>query len=160
MLDSINIGASEPISIGEPDIPSQPQHTIIRVAPENVMPLWPQVEPLIRLGMRGIPTHEPEDVRLMLMDMRAHLWIQWSGKVDAVVVTQFMVYPRGCWLLMWVAGAARGAHLDYQAFDAVTEEFRRANGCRGREIRGRIGWVRKFSQADMEAVVLREMDRA
>lgn len=153
----IDIGASEPVEVIE-DAPIT-EHRIIRVAPENVTPLWPQVEPLISSGMRGIPTHSTEDVRLMLMNMNAHLWVQWSGKVDAAVITQFMVYPRGCWLLVWIAGCNRGVDLDYEGFDKVLEEFRRINGCRGREIRGRIGWVRKFSQADMEAVVLRETDR-
>ncbi len=134
-----------------------PSHQIMRVAPENVTPLWPQVQPLIESVVKQVPTHTCEDVRLMLMNMRAHLWIQWDGQqVEAVFVTEFVPYPQGVWLRFWIVAARKDHKLDQEAFVDTLRAFGIANGCRGFEWCGRVGWMRARPYAKLEGVVMRE----
>lgn len=131
-------------------------HTIMRVAPENVTPLWPQVQPLIESIIKHTPTHTCEDVRLMLMNMRAHLWIQWNGHVEALFVTEFVPYPQGVWLRFWIVAAHKDHKLDSDAFIGTLRAFGITNGCRGFEWCGRVGWSRVRPHAKLEGIVMRE----
>ena len=149
-IDTLPIPTPTPILL--------PDHTIIRVAPENITPLWPQVEPLMQLGIHGVPTHTTEDVRHQLMSMAAHLWIQWADRVEAVCVTQFMAYPTGVWLRVWLGAVYPQHKFDTQGFYNTVTAFRRANNCRGLEVVGRVGWMKLFPQARLEGVLLRETD--
>ena len=130
--------------------------SVIRVAVENIAPLWSQVEPLVIDGMRDVPTHTAEDVRLLLISHRCHLWIQWDEhRVEAIVITEFAVYPRGIWLRMWIIAARRDAKIDDDLFFNALEEWRLANGCRGYEGCGRHGWLRRLKMVKMEGLVVR-----
>lgn len=139
---------------GVADIPlTRPK--IFPVAVENVLPIWPEWEPLLVRALRGTETHEPIDVRRMVMAEQAHLWVQWSGRLDAFVVSEFAHYPRGKWLRIWLCAAREDVPLDEEAFVSMLSHCRDANGCRGFEVIGRIGWMRRFPGAQMVGVMLR-----
>lgn len=149
-------GADELLDAADDTHVTTQAHTILRVAPENITPVWHQVVPLIESVIRLTPTHTCEDVRLMLMNMRAHLWVQWGGEVEALFVTEFVVYPQGAWLRFWIAAAHREHKLDLSAFIDALRAFGVANGCQGFEWCGRVGWMRERPMARFEGTVMRE----
>lgn len=128
---------------------------IFLVSVENVLPLWPQWEPLVTRALRGIPTHEPADVRRAVLGEMAHLWAQWTERLEAFVVTEFVNYPRGRWLRLWLAASAPGTDFNSGAFEDALSQWRDVNGCRGFEIIGRMGWLRRFPTAKFEGVIMR-----
>lgn len=128
---------------------------MILVTQENVTPLWPQVGPVLAPAIALRPTHDAEDVRLLLMDRRCHLWVQWESEmVIAAAVTEFATYPKGSWLRVWMMGAIKGADTDYDDWLATLDRWRVLHKCRGFEAIGRHGWLRKFP-AQVEGIVMR-----
>ena len=130
--------------------------TVFRVAVENITPLWPQIEKLLEIPLGMRPTHNAEDVWKLLMAMQSQLWVQMAGTtVEACVVTEFSAFPRGVWLRCWLAGARDDARFDYWRFFEVLQKFARDNGCRGISGDGRIGWLRKYPNAQFEGISAR-----
>lgn len=127
----------------------------LRLAPENITPLWDQIVPLLSDPLVRAGTHDEEDVRLALLGGRAHLWIQWSGVVDAAGVTEFVAYPKGLWLRIWLSGSKLGVKVDWVALDEIVSEFARANRCVGLEAIGRKGWLKRFPRLETVAAVMR-----
>lgn len=129
---------------------------ITMVFPANIAKLWPQVAPLLQPAIDLSGTHDAEDVRKKLIAGNAQLWVQWSEKVDAAAVTEFIDYPRGLWLRVWLAGAAiKGAWAEFQR---IIIEFASANQCVGVENWGRKGWERlhsNLSQCGTVAMIYR-----
>ncbi len=129
---------------------------IFLVGPENVTGIWPQIVPMLDPVLEITGTHEAEDVRKMLMTHQAHLWLQFEPpNVEAFVISEFVNYPRGLWLRLWAAGAARGVKADWKKFSEVTRAWGDAHHCVGDEIIGRVGWGRLFPEAKFSGVVLR-----
>lgn len=129
---------------------------ILRVFPENVTPLWPQFATLLQPLLAQRETHSAEDVRLAVMSGRAHLWMQWREPVvEAALVTEFAVYPRGAWLRVWLDAAAPGIRQDTKAVVAELDKWRIAHGCCGWEVVGRPAWARLFPQARVEGLAMR-----
>lgn len=128
---------------------------VFRVAVENIMPLWPQLDPLIVSGLRTVATHDAEDVRRMLLGQACHLWIQWSDRVEAMVISEFTTYPKGLWLRLWLGAALPDAKMRPELFMSELEDWRVTNGCVEFEIIGRTGWGRLLPGARYEAVVWR-----
>lgn len=129
---------------------------IVRVNTENVTPLWPQVAPLIEPILVAVGTHDIEDVRKALLVTQAHLWVQWTGEVEAAVVTDFSSYPKGVWLRIWLMGTKPGAKIEWAKFQALLDDFKKAHGCVGTEIWGRGGWARRYMDARRDFIVLRK----
>ena len=129
--------------------------TVMRVAVDNIMPLWPQIEPLIAEALSVCQTHDTEDVRRMLLAQSAQLWIQWEDRVLGLLITEFVSYPKGIWVRIWLAAAAQNAKLDYVSLYDTLSKWRDANGCRGFEALGRPGWLRKFPEFRVEGLVMR-----
>lgn len=133
----------------------QVETKVFRVATENVMPLWPAIRPLILQELVLIPTHDEEDVRRAIMSNACHLWVQMTDHVEAMVVTDFVSYPKGLALRVWL-GAAYGAdRLDWSKFKIVIHEWAAACGCKWIDACGRVGWLKRFSDARMAGVFMR-----
>lgn len=129
---------------------------ILRVAPENVTPLWAQAEPLVTRALLGRPTHDAEDVRRMVMAQHCQLWAQWREPVlEALIVTEFAVYPKGVWVRVWLGGARRDTEMDDDGFLSAVMKWAEAHQCRGFEATGRHGWLRRFPAAAAEGLVMR-----
>jgi hypothetical protein len=137
----------------EDDVSSAP---IFRVLPENVTPLWPQLLTLFKPALAMVSTHKAEDVRRAIMASRAQLWAQISGDtVLGAATTEFIEYPVGIYVRVWLAGARGGERFDDQGFFEVMNRWREQNGCVGFEAIGRHGWLRRFPRAKVEGLVLR-----
>lgn len=116
------------------------------VFPANVSKTWPHVAPLLARAVERMKTHDTEDVRKMILSGNAHLWIQWSDGADAAGVTQFINYPKGLWLRIWLAGARDGVKVLWPEFQKHIIEFAHANNCAGIRHEGRNGWMKLHAQ--------------
>lgn len=129
-----------------------------RLAPENITPIWDQIEKLLTPALAQSGTHSAEDVRQMCMAQQAHLWAQMDiPVVEAVIVTEFVRYPRGLFLRAWLAAADRDAPLDDEIATDALEKWRVMHGCIGFEIIGRMGWLRRVPGMQFEGVVMRKV---
>jgi len=140
---------------------------VFQVSVENVMPLWPSWEPMLRRALRQVETHDATDVRRMVLGEQAHLWVQWNGSatqgvtsgplpaLEAFVVSEFVVYPKGTWLRLWLAASAPEADLRDDLFEDALALWKDAHSCRGFEVIGRMGWLRRFPEARFCGAVMR-----
>lgn len=170
---------------------------VLRVMPDNLATLWPQLEPIMQPAVALSGTHSLEDVRRGIMAMRAQLWVQmrrvshweiaedlkcphckdgdletkgqfyscdacgWSEEdharpeVVSAAVTEFVDYPKGLFLRVWLAGATPHRRMDMDAFLETLDRWRIANGCVEFELVGRPGWARVFPWARMAGLVMR-----
>lgn len=120
---------------------------ITMVYPANIINVWPQVEMLLSPCIALHGTHNPEDVRKSILGGNSQLWIEWSDKTEAAVVTEFVPYPKGLWLRFWLAGALKDAKIQWNDFYKTLEEFAKNNNCKGIEDCGREGWSHYAPQA-------------
>lgn len=128
---------------------------VMRVMPENIAALWPQLAALFRPALAMTSTHTAEDVRRALMAMRAQLWVQMDGDVvEAAATTEFIDYPTGLFVRVWHAGARRDRKMDDAAFFDVLDTWRDRNGCIGFEAIGRHGWLKKYP-GRVEGLIMR-----
>lgn len=130
---------------------------LVRVAIENISPLWDQVAPQLQRSLDLVGTHDHEDVRKLLLIGAAHLWVQWSDRVEACIVTQFISYPKGLWLRIWLAGSSGESEPNWKAFGEATKTWALANQCKRRDIVGRPAWLRLFPGARMEGIIMSEI---
>ena len=110
------------------------------IYPANIPQVWSEVEPLLEPAVAISETHNAEDVFRSLMGGKAQLWVQWSGKIDAAVVTEFIDYPRGLWFRFWLAGAVKEAEVLWKKFYETLYGFAKQSLCVGIEDCGRGGW--------------------
>lgn len=108
--------------------------------PANVMKAWPKVALLLQEAIDMSGTHNIDDVRKKLLAGHAQLWVQWNEGVEACAVTEFVDYPRGLWLRVWLAGADDQEKGRWAEFQDMIVEFAMANDCIGVENWGRKGW--------------------
>jgi hypothetical protein len=135
--------------------PAEAPRSVFMVAVENVMPLWPQWEPLLIRALRGAETHDALDVRRMVLGEQAHLWVQWAGRLEAFVVTEFAHYPKGTWLRLWLTAAAPDCEQDTTMTEDALAVWKDAHNCRGYEVIGRMGWLRRFPEMRFVGAVMR-----
>jgi hypothetical protein len=128
---------------------------ITRVSIENIMGLWGQIEPLVQIELDAIPTHDVDDVRRMLLANQAHLWVQWSDHVEAMAITDFVNYPRGLELRVWLGAVREGDTVDKEAFRTAAFQWARMNRCKWLGACGRIGWLKVFSDMHYTGVFMR-----
>src|ERR1700689_92465 len=97
---------------------------VMRVMPENVTPLWPQLRALFTPALAMVSTHTAEDVRRAVMAMRSQLWAQMDGStVQSAAVTEFVDYPVGMYVRVWLAGARLDSKFDDDAFFDVMNRW-------------------------------------
>lgn len=125
------------------------------IYPSNITTIWPQVVPLLEPALAQTKTHTIEDIRKSILCGNAQLWVQWSDKVDAAVITEFKNYPQGTWFNFWLAGALKGAAVFWDKFFNTLYEFAKNNGCKGIEDCGRAGWDKYAPQAEKVAIMRR-----
>lgn len=113
---------------------------ITMIYSSNVPKIWAEVEPLLKDAVEHSGTHTTEDVYKSVMAGKSQLWVQWSGKVDAVVTTEFIDYPKGLWFRFWLAGALHGSEILWQQFFDTLYDFAKNSHCLGIEDCGRMGW--------------------
>lgn len=107
-------------------------------------------------ALRGTPTHDSSDVRVMLERGTATLFVQARETIEAMAVTEFLDFPRGRWLHFFLVGARNDTPLSVKAFDPVMKTFATQNGCRGYQFSGaREGWLRKIPPDRIEGVCAR-----
>ena len=129
---------------------------VMRVMPENITPLWPQLEALFAPALVMVCTHTVEDVRRSLMAMRSQLWAQMDRDiVEAAATTEFVDYPAGLFVRVFMVGARRDRKLNDDAFFDLLDAWRTANKCVGFEAIGRHGWLRRIEGARVEGLVMR-----
>lgn len=129
---------------------------ILRVMPENISPLWPQLERLFAPAVAQVSTHTTEDVKRHLMAMRSQLWCDMAGAtVRAALVTEFADYPVGMFIRIWLAGARHDYPMDNGRFHDVIDEWRQGHDAIGFEVVGRHGWLKHFPGLKVEGLIMR-----
>lgn len=116
--------------------------TITLVYPMNVMGVWPGAAFLLTPAVDAMGTHDIEDIRKAVMAGMAQLWIQYTDKIEAALVTEFKAFPKGLWLNVWLMGAGQEGYNE-DAFEWNIFEFAKKNNCIGIMETGRKGWERK-----------------
>lgn len=181
--------------------------TVLRVMPENVPALWPELEPILKPAITQQGTHTTEDVRRAIMGMRTQLWVhmrrvsEWEApddlkcpqckdgdleshsfasngqpldgsfyactscdwdeavharpRVASAAITEFVEYPSGLHVRVWLAGAVPTKKMDMDAFVETLDRWRIANGCVDFEWIGRHGWLRVFPWARVCGLMMR-----
>lgn len=178
-----------------------PMSTVFRVMPENVTPLWPELEAILKPAIVQQGTHTVDDVRRSIMAMRTQLWVHmrkvshWeiaedlkcpqcrdgdlesrSGRhglfyvcpmcdwreedsarqtVVSAAVSEFVDYPAGLVVRVWLAGAVPDKKMDMDAFVETLDRWRIANACVDFEWIGRHGWLKVFPWARVAGLVMR-----
>lgn len=117
------------------------------VYPANIESIWHQVMPLLAPAIALHNTHDIEDIRKSCIGGNSQLWIQWSDKVEAAVVTEFVSYPKGLWFRLWLVGALKDTKGLWGKFYDTLHDFAKSNNCKGIEDCGREGWVHYAPQA-------------
>jgi hypothetical protein len=134
------------------------ERSVFRIAPPEVTATWARVVGFFSPVFAQCKTHDPDDVRQAILLQKAQLWVQWNS-TDAVIecafVTEFIGYPKGVWVRLWLGGAAPDAKVDYHAVQGALTLWARQNSARGFEIVGRHGWLRKFPEAVLEGLCMR-----
>ena len=129
---------------------------IYRVFPWNISQNWQQFADVLAPAIAMTPTHNAEDVRLACMSGRADMWAQWEEPiVESAAVTEFISYPRGLWLRIWLGACRPDRKQDSAGFLREFKQWARVNGCLGIEIAGRMGWARRFPEFKIEGVGMR-----
>jgi len=131
-------------------------NSVFRVSVDNVHLIWPQLERLLALPLALRPTHNADDVFKMLLAQMVQLWVQMDGPtLEAFVITEFEVCPRGIWCRAWLAGADREATFDNWRMEEAIVAWAKANNCRGISAGGRLGWMKRFPNAKFEGALMR-----
>lgn len=124
--------------------------------PDNVAPLWPQLAALFKPALAMVSTHDIDDVRRAILSMRAQLWVQMVGDVVvSAATTEFVDYPKGLWVRVWMVGAVPDRKMDIDSFVEMLNRWRADNKCVGFEWIGRHGWLKHFPDARTEGLVMR-----
>lgn len=121
---------------------------ITMIFPANVAKVWPHAASLLEEALFREKTHDIEDIRKLLMTGNAQLWLQWDGRAEAAVVTEFRNYPKGLWLNVWLIGVMEDVELLEEDIERTLFEFAHANGATALRVTGRKGWQRRFYHRD------------
>ncbi|CAM6001449.1 unnamed protein product [Sphagnum balticum] len=110
-----------------------------RLSVMNVAALWPQIEELLKLDKSLGLTHNLNDIHKMIMAHRVDVWIQFYKPfncLEALVITEFVNYPRGLFLRAWIACCLPTAKLDDEAFYHLISNWASNNNCIGMQAVG------------------------
>jgi hypothetical protein len=113
---------------------------------EHLPFIWPQARGYVvkALDRDGRGCYLPEDVLKALLDGICRLWISWHDereRVEAVVVTETIQYPRRVGLRLWLIGGENMKAWGIPMRDLL-EEYAIAHGCDAIEGGLRKGWLR------------------
>lgn len=130
---------------------------ITMIYPANIEQAWLYLHPLLQPAVATSGTHDMEDVRKSLLGGQSQVWVQWKNSFDAAVVTEFITYPKGVWLRFWLAGAKKGAEINWQKFFDTLVAFAKDNKCNGIEDCGRTGWSKYCPKEVKQVGIVRRM---
>lgn len=129
---------------------------VLQVMPLNVPALWPQLRALFKPVLEMTSTHSAEDVRRSIMALKCQLWVQMVNEVVvSAATTEFVDYPAGLFVRVWMVGAVPDRRMDIQSFVDTLDHWRIASGAIGFEWIGRHGWLKHFPDARVEGLLMR-----
>ena len=122
---------------------------ICEVPAAHVALLWPQIEPHVAAALKRDPTpgYLPEDVRRVLEQGQAQLWISWNEaeeRAEAAMVTELLDCPRARIGRVWLIGG-RNMKAWTRQFEEATDAWARRAGAVCMIAGGREGWTRVSS---------------
>jgi hypothetical protein len=138
-------------SIAQPET----ERRIVQLAPANIQALWSQIAPIIKPAVDQVSTHQVHDIYRSVMSMRSQMWVELVGTdVLTAVVTEFVDYPAGLYLRIWLCAAKSDARMDNNLWLEEMDRYRDASGAVGFEAIGRPGWLKRFP-LKVEGLVMR-----
>lgn len=117
---------------------------ITMMFPANLSAAWPQVAPILRQAVDRLGTHDVDDIRQAILAGNAQLWVQWNGKCEAALVTEFKSFPKGLFLNVWLFASDPERKPKEEEFEKHIFNFSVANNCVGIRDEGRTGWNRRL----------------
>src|SRR6266481_5449932 len=131
------------------------EHRVVQLAPTNIQALWSQIATIIKPAVDQVSTHKVQDIYRSVMSMRAQMWAELVGtEVVTAVVTEFVDYPAGLYLRIWLCAAKPGSPMDNDMWLEEMDRYRDASGAIGFEAIGRMGWLKRFP-LKVEGLVMR-----
>jgi len=129
---------------------------IIQLLPQNIVALWPQIAPIIRPAVVLVSTHTVSDIYRAVVSMRAQVWASvHETKVLAAVISEFVDYPAGLFVRIWIAASLPEVPFDTAAFMEKLDEWRCASNAIGFEAVGRMGWLKRYPGLKCEGLIMR-----
>lgn len=119
---------------------------------------WREIEPLLQKATIRTGCYEPVDCLAMAMAGQAGIWIcTYHDKLDAVFVTQLVVYPRRR-VLEVSFGAGRNMRRWCKAIVEAVDRHARQLGCSHIASYGRRGWTRAWgAEATGDIIMARKL---
>lgn len=109
----------------------------------HIPSVWGQVSKLLEPAAAIFATHDIDDVRKEIMGGNKQLWADWNGEAKAAAVTEFVSYPKGLALRIWLFGAKSDVEVAWEDFKKKFIEFAQLSKCKWIEHCGRDGWIRR-----------------
>lgn len=109
----------------------------------HIPSIWGPVAKILEPAVNIWKTHDIDDVRKEVMSGNKQLWVDYNGETKAAAVTEFVSYPKGLWLRIWLFGVKKGVNAGWDMFEKKFLEFATLSHCKGIEHYGRPGWERR-----------------
>ena len=126
----------------------------VRLSPENVLRLWPTLEPMIAKALEhGIDELTTFEICKQALGNSIQVWVTLDDldQIICATTTRFLVYPNTKSLqIITCTGNGRQWKEFYEQHRAV-EDFAKANGCSHIQVWGRKGWLRKLKKLTSRA---------
>lgn len=122
------------------------------VEPEDILSLWPQVAPMIDRAMRCGDLGKSSEVKSMVINGEALLWVILDPGISAAIVTQVSIVESGKCCHIVACGGERV--LKALPLLAHIEDYARHEGCKKMRLLGRKGWARALPDYKQTRVVL------
>lgn len=127
---------------------------ITMLNPTNISAIWPQIEPMMSDVLVIAGTHKTDDVRKRLLSGQAQLWVQYDYGVDAFLVTEFEPFPNMTILNIWLMAAKPNKIIEWDKLKYEINKFAAVNNCQLIKVIGREGFMKIFSEAKKQAIVM------
>lgn len=126
---------------------------IYSVQTEDIDQIWPEAAPFIKKAVERNEKFEPEDIKQLLLDRKAQLWVVVDNKqFIAAIITSIEHSATKKWVrVMWAGGSEIDKWL--YAMDVI-ENWARSIGCHRSMVIGRNGWLKKLNGYSKTAVIL------
>jgi len=131
--------------------------SVFMIHAAHISAVWPQVAPILEPAVRLWDTHDIEDVRKEVMSGNKQLWVDYNSEVKGAAVTEFVSYPKGLWLRIWLFGIKKGVEAAWDEFEKKFIEFAKLSKCTGIEHIGRDGWERRNPKVHQKHSVIYRM---
>jgi hypothetical protein len=121
---------------------------------DEVTPLWPRLEPLVRRALERSSDYTLDDIHQSLREERRQLFATWPA-LDTICITAIDQRPKAKVLtIWWKAGIL---HDDWRDMLTAVENWARWLGCSKVEFRGREGWRRLLPDYRTEVLYSKDL---